>query len=488
MFSLPILGGMSFLPTRTMWSVRRQNLWDTRWELGDEDTVQTRATVGRTLGTDGSVGFNFWQGQSTTLSLGVNRDLLYPWRGGAPFNIGRETQRTQTSSISQDTNLWDYLFPRVSYDAAYGSTRLAPHTSSGEDSLGSPDISLSTTRRLNLRIGLVQMIRNIARLRDERLDEQASPGSPRWVLMKLERWANNITDPTVIISRTVGSEYNELGYYPGYAYRFGLRTELDGETAYDRTRSDNLQISGGFRPFSAMSVRAEYTSTDTRHFYSGYWNRQMSKTWPSVTVSLTGLERLGPFADILRTGSLSTGYRIERTESGRFEEGDYIPTSRTTTNRWAPLFNISAGLNNKVQISLSDNDSTTETRNFTGTMARVRGTNSALQLNVQYAFSAPGGLAIPLPLLDRLRVSFRSDLTTSLSISRSRTKTEIIAPGFENQLQSDREEWRIEPSANYDFGTVTAGLTAIYGWKKDRVNSVYDQRDIGMDIWVMINF
>jgi hypothetical protein len=85
-------------------------------------------------------------------------------------------------------------------------------------------------------------------------------------------------------------------------------------------------------------------------------------------------------------------------------------------------------------------------------------------------------------------VSFRSDLTTSLSISRSRTKTEIIAPGFENQLQSDREEWRIEPSANYDFGTVTAGLTAIYGWKKDRVNSVYDQRDIGMDIWVMINF
>ncbi len=109
-------------------------------------------------------------------------------------------------------------------------------------------------------------------------------------------------------------------------------------------------------------------------------------------------------------------------------------------------------------------------------------------MNLQYAFSAPGGLAIPLPLLDKLRVSFQSDLTTGLAITRSRTRTEIIAPGYEDQLQSDREEWRIEPSANYDFGTVTAGLTAIYGWKKDRVNSIYDQRDVGMDIWVMLNF
>jgi hypothetical protein len=488
MFSLPVLGGLSFLPTRTMWSVKRQNLWDTRWELTDEDTVQTRATTGRTLGTEGTVAFNFWQGQSSTMSLGLNRDLLYPWMGGAPFNIGRETSRNQTASVAQDINLWDYLFPRLSFDAAYGSSRLAPHTSSGEDSLGSPDVSLSTTRRLNLRIGLVQAIRSIARLRDERQDESASPGSPRWLLMKLERWANNITDPTVVVSRTIGSEYNDLGYYPGYAYRFGLQTELAGVVAYDRTRSDNLQISGGFRPLSSMSVRTEYSSTDTRHLYSGYWNRQLSRTWPSVSVSMTGLERLAPFANLLRSGSLSTGYRIEKTESGRFEQGDYIPTSSTTSDKWSPLFNITAGLRNKVQISLSDNYSITETRNFTGTLARTRSTSSSIQLNIQYAFSAPGGLAIPLPLLDKLRISFQSDLTTALAITRSRMKTEIIAPGFENQLQSDREEWRIEPSANYDFGTVTAGLTAIYGWKKDRVNSVYDQRDIGMDVWVMINF
>ncbi|MCK4506511.1 MAG: hypothetical protein KAW14_12920, partial [Candidatus Aegiribacteria sp.] len=60
--------------------------------------------------------------------------------------------------------------------------------------------------------------------------------------------------------------------------------------------------------------------------------------------------------------------------------------------------------------------------------------------------------------------------------------------GYGNQLQSDREEWRIEPAVNYDFGSVTAGLTGIYGWKTDRVNSQYDQRDIGMNIWVIINF
>ena len=487
-FSLPFLGGVGFLPTRAAWSVKRQNLWDTRWELSGEDTVQTRATRGRTLETSGTVGFNFWQGQSTSMSLGVDRDLLYPWSHGSPFNLGREISRSQSTSVAQEIRLWQYLFPRLSYDVAYGSSRLAPHTSSGADTLGSQDVSLTATRRLNLRIGLVQMIRNLARLRDERLDEQASAGSPRWLLIRLERWANNITDPTIVISRTVGSEYKELGYYPGYGYRFGLRTELEGEDAYDRTRSDNLQVSGGFRPVSSVSVRTDYSSSDTRHFYSGYWNRQISRTWPSVTLTWTGLERFRPLVDLLRNGSLSTGYRHERTESGRFEDGQYIPTSRTNADKWAPLFNVTATLKNKVQVSLSDNYTLTETRNFTGTLARTRSTSSSVQMNVQYAFSAPGGFAIPLPLLNKLRVSFTSELTTALAVTRSRIRTLIIAPGFEDQLQSDREEWSVEPSANYDFGTVTAGLTGILGWKKDRVNSIYDQRDVGLDIWVMINF
>jgi hypothetical protein len=185
---------------------------------------------------------------------------------------------------------------------------------------------------------------------------------------------------------------------------------------------------------------------------------------------------------------VSTGYRIEENESGRFEDEEYIRTSTTTTNRWAPLFNITAQLENKVQVSLTDNYSVTETRNYTGTMALTRSSSSGIQMNIQYAFSAPGGLAIPLPLLDKLRVSFQSELTTALMISRTRTVTEIIAAGFEDQVQSDREEWRIEPSANYDFGTVTAGLTGIYGWKTDRVNSLYDQKDVGLEIWVSISF
>ena len=488
LFSLPVLGGVQPRPSRIAFGLQRDNGWDTRWSLGSEDTVQTRATRQRTFRSDGSLGFNLWSRQSASISLAVTRDLLYPWRGGAPISIGREIQRSQSLSLSQEITLWDYLVPRVSYEAAYGSARLAPHTASGEDSLGSPDVSLTATRRLDLRIGLVKALHSIARLRDERLDEQAEPGSPRWLLSRLDRWADRITDPTVTISRTLGSEYDELGYYPGLDYRFGLVTELEGVEAYDRTRSDNVQVSTGFRPTGSMSVRGEYSSTDSRHYYSGYWNRQMSKTWPSVTVSWSGLERIRPFSGLLRSGTLSTGYRLERGESGRFESGDYIRTSATTTSRWSPLFSVSAMLRNEVQITLSDNISTTETRNYTGTNALTRSSSGSVQVNIQYSFSSPGGLAIPLPLLDRLRIRFQSDLTTALLISRSGTKTEILVAGFEDQLQSDRVEWRIEPSASYDFGTVTAGLKGIYGWKTDKVNSVYDQRDFGLDIWATINF
>lgn len=485
---IPLVQYLQLTPSRISWTVARQDGWDTRWELGDEDTVQTRATSTRDLDTDGSVTFNLWNGQSATYSLGVGRDLLYPWSQGLPFNAGRETSRSQGVSVSQELGLWSYLYPRVSYDAAYSSSRLAPHTAGGQDSLGMPDFGVSATRRLNLRIGLVSAIRDLTRLRDERLDEEAEPGSPRWLLSRMDRYADRLTDPTIVISRTVGTEYRDMLHYPGTPYMFGVDPILDGLDPYDRTTSDNLQVSTGLRPLTSLSLRTEYSSTDTRHYYSGYWNRQQTKTWPSVSATWTGLERLGPLSRLLRSGSLSTGFRLETTESGRYEDGEYIPTSRTRAERWSPLASVNANFSNDVQVTLSDNFTTTETRNFTGTQARTRSNSHSTQFNLQYAFSAPGGFRIPIPLLNLISFRFASDLTTGLRITRSRLVTRIIVPGYQDEVQSDREEWRIEPSANYDFGTVTAGLTAIYGWKKDRVNSVYDQRDVGMDIWVLINF
>jgi len=215
---------------------------------------------------------------------------------------------------------------------------------------------------------------------------------------------------------------------------------------------------------------------------------QKSRTWPSVSVSWSGLANLAGLDRILSTGTISSGYRIETNESGRFEEEEYTPTSETQANRWTPLISINCTLKNEVQITFTDNFTNTVTRNFTGTQAETSSRNSSAQFKIQYAFSAPGGFSIPLPLLSNLRIRFQSDLTTSLSITRSRTVSELIGAGFGSQLQTDREEWRIEPALNYDFGAVTAGLTGIFGWKTDRVNSLYDQRDTGMNIWVRINF
>ena len=485
---LPLLEDVRLRPTRVSLSASRSTGWDTRWDFGSGDTVQTRGAETRRLNLDGSVAFNFWKGQSTSYSLAVARDLLYPWEDrNIPFNVGREINRSQNLSLSQEVNLFEYLKPRLSYDVQYGMSRLAPHTT-GVDSLGRPNVAVTDTKRLTLRVGLVHTIRSLARLRDERLDEEAEPGSPRWFLMKLDRLAGTITDPVITISRTEGTEYKEVGYLPGYGYQFGLDILMEGEDPWDRTRSDNLQVSGGLRPVSTMSLRVEYSRTDTRHFYSGYWNRQETKIWPSLSLSWSGLERLGPLREIFRTGSISSSYRLETGKSSRIEEGEDIPTSETRTTRWSPLLTVSTTLQNMVQISVSDNLTVTETRNFTGSMARTRTSNHSTQLSLSYAFSAPGGFAIPLPLLNKLRISFTSDLTTSLSVTRSRNTSEVITSGGGSQVQSDREEWRIEPAMNYDFGSVTAGLTGIYGWKKDKVNSLYDQRDVGLNIWVMINF
>lgn len=485
---LPVIEYLRLRPTSLSWSLGRRNSWDTRWSVAGEDTVQTRATVLRTFSPTGSIAFNPWKGLTASGSLGLVRDLLYPWEGDLGVNVGREISRSQTVSASQEVNLFSYLVPRVSFDAHYGQSRLAPHTGSGADSLGLPRYSVSVNRRLNLRVGLVHTIRSLARLRDERLDEEAEPGSPRWLLIQLERGANMINDPNITYTETEGSEYRDMGFLPDWRYRFGFDPTLDGIEPWGRSKGWNFQVSGGFRPVSTMSVRLEYRSSENRNLYSSFWNNTRSRTWPSVSLSWSGLNRLAGLKEILRTGTASTGYSFETTESGRYEDEVYTPTTETRKTSWNPLFNFNVTLNNDVQITVSDNLNTTEMQSFTGTQARTENRSNSFQFKIQYAFSAPGGIAIPLPLLDRLRVSFRSDLTTSLSITRTRTVSELFGSVVGQQLQSDREEWRIEPALNYDFGTVTAGLTGIYGWKTDRVNSQYDQRDVGMNIWVTINF
>lgn len=488
LLDLPIIDFFRVRPTRVSWSLSRRNNWNTRWSFVNDDTVQTRITILRTLSSNGAITFNPWKGLSASGSLGLVRDLLYPWEGNAGINVGREISRNQSISVSQDINLFDYLNPRFSFDSHYGQSRLAPHTLSGADSLGLPGYSVSATRRVNVRIGLVHTIRSLARLRDERLDEEAESGSPRWLLIKLERWANMINDPSVTYSETEGSEYRDMYFIPDWRYQTGFDPVLDDVIPWDRTKGWNLQVSGGFRPVSTMSVRLEYRSSENRNLYSGFWNNQRSKTWPSISLSWSGLNRLAGLSNIIRTGTVNSGYSIETTESGRYESDVYIPTTETKKTNWTPLFNISFTLLNDVQISLSDNLTNTVMQSFTGTQAKTESSNNNLKFRIQYSFSSPGGFAIPFPLIDRLRISFRSDLTTSLNITRSSTRSELLGSTVGVQLQTDREEWRIEPALNYDFGMVTAGLTGIFGWKTDKVNSQYDQRDIGMNIWVTINF
>jgi hypothetical protein len=489
LFRVPVLEDIRLRPTRLGFGIGWKRGRNVMYDIANQDTVLTRNDTERALLTDGNISFNLWKGFTTSYSLSVRRDMYYPWdEPQTGINIGREVSRNQSVSATQEINFWNFLKPRISWDVRYGMSRLSPHTSSGVDTLSRPDVGSDVTARLNLRLGLAHSIRSIARLRDERLDETAVPGSPRWLLSKMERWADRITDPNIVFSRSRGSDYNDVPFTPPSAYQFGFEPRIAGLHPYNRTESGSVQISGGYRPTNTMSVRVEYSDSESKSFYSGFWNRTDNTTWPSVTVSWSGLEKYAPLV-FLRNGSVSSSYRRETSTSSRIESDSLTPVSKSETSRWSPLLSFTGTFDNKVQLTLSDNMSATETRNFTGTSVVVHSGSNSAQLKLAYSFSAPGGLAIPIPILNRLRLSFRSDLTTSLSITRSTGNSEVTGGQTgETQVQSDKTEWRIEPSASYDFGMVTASMTAIYGWKKDKVNNQYDQKDVGLNLSVTINF
>ena len=452
LFRLPVLEDIRFRPTRFGFGAGFTRGRSVLYDIAGEDTILTRNNTQRALATDGNVSFNFWKGLTASYTLAVGRDMYYPWdEPWSGVNIGREVSRNQNAGVSQEINLWNFMRPRLSWDVRYTASRLSPHTGTQGDTLSNPDVGADLTRRLNLRVGLAHTLRTLARLRDERLDEDAVPGSPRWLLVKMERWADRITDPNIVITDSRGTDYRDIPILPSMEYQFGIDPLIPGLDPYSRTTSRSIQISGGYRPLNTLSLRAEYNDSENKSFYSGFWNQTDNTTWPSLSLSWSGLERYAPLA-FLRTGSVSTGYRLETSTTSRIENDSLTPVSETQTTRWSPLVSFTGSFDNKVQITISDNMSTTETRNFTGTSARVRSNNNTAQFKLSYSFSAPGGIAIPIPLLDRLRLSFQSDLTTSLSITRSSSGSEIIGgQSGETQVQSDKTEWRIEPSASNEY-------------------------------------
>ena len=231
---------------------------------------------------------------------------------------------------------------------------------------------------------------------------------------------------------------------------------------------------------SSFRSTARAEGERNRRAYSGAETGGTSSTFPDLDVSWTGLHAVGPLKGRVASSTVRSAFRVTEGTSGRYEGLTFVRDGETRREDFSPRLSVTLTLKNGLTVTLGDNYSRDEREDLLQAESTTRtSTSHRSNLAVQYAFSAPQGLT--LPVLGMMR--FKSDLRLTLDVSRER-RLERTGPATPT---TDSSSWSVRPGASYDFGVVDSGLEIEVSQSSNyKLNQT--RREIGLRVWVNFPF
>ncbi|MCI0330948.1 MAG: cell surface protein SprA [candidate division Zixibacteria bacterium] len=254
---------------------------------------------------------------------------------------------------------------------------------------------------------------------------------------------------------------------PGLAFQFGLVTD-PGEPSRGRPRdrqgnSDVYTVGSGFDLGSGIRANTRYSKNITRNIISSGTSRQVTESFPDVSLTISGLERrVGILKKILPAGSLASNYQKQTTRN--FDVGSGQANTITTAKNYSPLVSVTSTFFRGLTANFSYRKSIQTSKNrglgeavFVASETRENG----YAFSTRYSFIAPRG--IRFPFLKGIRLS--SSLNTNLSLQYTRRTT--TGSGV---VTYDVSNLGISPGLTYSFSTqVDGGLTVQWTDQKNRL-------------------
>ena len=337
------------------------------------------------------------------------------------------------------------------------------------DSVDVRDVGSNTSTRLRATLSLSQLFSKLSKGKGERI-----------VLLKtLANIGSKLQALQGSIARTESSRFRGLYGRPGISYQLGLRQSPEGVAPYDLSTKDSWDVSGGAQLLKDVRLTARGSGTNDRRYFSGAETGSASLTFPDLDLSWSGLHTIGPLKGRVMSSTVRTGYRVTKGDRGKYENGVYDETGRSTKQDYSPRLSVSLRWKNGLTLTLSDSYSKDENEDLLQAQATTNTrTSHQSSVSLQYAFSAPQGMR--LPIFGKMR--FKSDLRLSFELSKERT---LDKTG--ETLRSDTSSWSVRPGASYDFGVVDSGVQI---WVSESNNRKLDQRrrNVGLRIWVEFPF
>ena len=269
------------------------------------------------------------------------------------------------------------------------------------------------------------------------------------LVKKLVRFLGSIEPVNANISLDHRSSYERIYDRADIWYQLGLTDEAGVPSADDslgaRTpvqATDNvnfdLRSSVGFTPNIGLEVKGRFSYGQNE--FNGKKSDNQVSSWPMLTLNWKGMERYRLISRYVKQGNLVVGFvqRTSETQSGKEQSYALSPS-------W------SLDWKNTLTSNLSVNYSKkTHVKNNQELWEKAWGGSVSLKYNIE----GSKGLGIPLPLLNRKKLSFKSVLTTALNLQYNR---------FSTQIDPASTVLSVSPNLSYRFsGNVTGGAGIDY--------------------------
>lgn len=420
-----------------------------------------------------------------------DRDFVVQKQDSLPLvniKIGQETRQEQNFGAGYGIEIGEVFSPRIDYNSEYHEERfrdVLTKNYKSERNLGNgSDIDFSVD------FDLPEILIGAAKLRNESKDTSAVPGSPHWLLMQAEKLAEVVEPIDFGYSKSRNSDYLNIKNRPDWRYRFGLVDYFAYDTLQsppgNRDYNDNINIGSGAR-VKDLSLRIRFDHSLTKTYYGASATRSQSTTWPDLSISLTGIERI--LRNWALSSNISLGYSRRFAWSGNLDPltNSLLATgqSKTKAYNFSPLFSWQASWKRRISTNLSLNYSKSTSEN-PDIETKTNNSQRNGTFSLSYSFNAPQGIKLP----GLRKVKFSSDLSLTWSLRLGENYSDLVDPRNQPAPVVSRRDQDISTSISASYRvsrSVESGLNTGYSLYKN-IQRGTASRSVDLNFWVLFRF
>jgi hypothetical protein len=498
--SLGKLGKLYYLPSSLSFSLNSTQTW--KWNLDRDLNLAT--SVGSGLDRSGGGQISWQLAEPLNYSFSTRRNLMQQreaWGWAGRLGLGSEVYRSQ--SVDYHTTVtWMKVFqPSIHYNTSYNESHHMEKVSWLADSTDAMDVSNVNNLSFNGGLDMGKWMTRLTSLRNKAKDDSTEPGTPRWLLIQLEKAFKTMNALDISFTQMKNTSTGYLAERPGLLYQLGWRmkpqTQRYQGLGLDRSGITNTYSAGTGLGLGQLSLNGNWSRSDVWSWDATSATYTNSTTWPDLRASLNSVERLIRGFKPLASASLTSNYNRRQTETS--QQGRGI-TRRNIDNSFSPLLSLNSRWKKQVNAQISLDYSTTDNRQPDDGLTYPSGwrkdytRNAKVSASASYAFSAPRGFVLNLWKAGKKRVKFKSDLNLGLQASYANNVSAVDLDSWKVDLQpsdysTDVTEYSLSPNATYNFSRSIKGeLSGSYTEHKDRKSSVNNNRSYSLQANVIINF